>query len=106
MRVSYGRWSPLLTLLAILMVGVAPLANAEKVAADTFTERSVYILIDGIEMEFDPAPYIVPSGRTMVPMRALFEVLGASVEWNSITHSVVHFAFGGWHFKPSRYPIR
>lgn len=88
MRASHLQSIPLLALLALLVVGVAPAASAERFAADTFTEGTLFILIDGIEMEFDPAPYIVPSGRTMVPMRALFEVLGASVEWNSVSHSV------------------
>jgi len=88
MRVSHLRSIPLLALLALLIVGVVPSASAEKVTVDTVTERTLFILIDGIEMEFDPAPYIVPSGRTMVPLRALFEVLGASVEWDDVSRSV------------------
>lgn len=45
-------------------------------------ELSVYI--DGIPQEFTVAPFI-ENGTTLVPMRAIFEALGAEVKW--IEHS-------------------
>lgn len=45
-------------------------------------EVSVYL--NGSKIEFDVPPQII-NGRTMVPMRAIFEALGAEVEWDSAT---------------------
>jgi hypothetical protein len=44
--------------------------------------------LDGRAMSFDVAPIQV-AGRTMVPMRAIFEALGASVQWTDSTQTVM-----------------
>jgi thiosulfate/3-mercaptopyruvate sulfurtransferase len=49
---------------------------------------SVSVSIDGEAYEFDPAPVMVEE-RTLVPMRALFEALGAIVEWKPETRVAV-----------------
>ena len=41
----------------------------------------IRVLLDGEVLEFDVSPMIV-GGRVMVPMRGIFEALGASVEWD------------------------
>jgi len=41
----------------------------------------VHVVLDGEPMEFDVRPVMV-GGRVMVPMRAIFEALGARVQWN------------------------
>lgn len=46
------------------------------------------VQIDGVRVDFDPAPYLMPPGRTMIPMRAFFESVGARVEWNENERSV------------------
>lgn len=43
---------------------------------------AINVNVDGKELVFDVQPTIV-SDRTMVPMRAIFEALGATVEWNA-----------------------
>lgn len=43
-------------------------------------EISVYV--NGTKVTFDQQPFI-QDGRTLVPVRAIFEALGASVEWDS-----------------------
>lgn len=43
---------------------------------------AINVTVDGKELTFDVQPTIV-SDRTMVPMRAIFEALGAEVEWNA-----------------------
>jgi hypothetical protein len=48
---------------------------------------SVSVTIDGGTLATDTPAQIV-EGRTMVPMRAIFEALGASIEWNSEEKSV------------------
>ena len=47
----------------------------------------VKVLLNGKEVEFDVHPQII-NDRTMVPMRAIFEQLGATVEWDGETKTV------------------
>ncbi|MBR6523137.1 MAG: copper amine oxidase N-terminal domain-containing protein [Clostridia bacterium] len=49
-------------------------------------EISVYL--DAAKIEFDVKPQII-NGRTMVPIRAIFEKMGAVVEWDGNTGSAV-----------------
>ena len=49
-------------------------------------EISVYL--DNEQVQFDVAPLLV-NGRTMVPMRAIFEKLGAVVFWDNDTRTAV-----------------
>ena len=55
------------------------------VSADT-AEISVYL--DAAKIEFDVKPQII-NGRTMVPIRAIFEKMGAVVEWDGNTSSAI-----------------
>ncbi|MEW6622967.1 MAG: copper amine oxidase N-terminal domain-containing protein [Bacillota bacterium] len=47
----------------------------------------IQVAIDGSPLSMDTAPLIV-QGRTLVPLRAIFEALGATVEWNQVEQSV------------------
>ncbi len=49
-------------------------------------EISVYL--DNEKIQFDVAPLLV-NGRTMVPMRAIFEKLGAIVYWDNTTRTAI-----------------
>lgn len=49
-------------------------------------EISVYL--DAVKIEFDVKPQII-NGRTMVPIRAIFEKMGANVEWDGNTNSAI-----------------
>ena len=44
----------------------------------------ITVFVDGVQIEFDVAP-ITESDRTLVPMRAIFEALGAEVTWDEAT---------------------
>lgn len=48
----------------------------------------IKIYIDGSELYVDQAP-VMRGGRVLVPMRAIFEALDASVSWNPKTQTVV-----------------
>lgn len=52
------------------------------------TPKSIDVKVNGQSITFDQAP-IIDNGRTLVPVRAIFEALGASVEWYSETGTVV-----------------
>jgi len=62
-----------------LILGVTPVFAAEM---------PIQVILDGEPMEFDVPPQIIDN-RTMVPMRAIFEALGAEVEWNGEYQSVL-----------------
>ncbi|MBE7054037.1 MAG: hypothetical protein E7391_07175 [Ruminococcaceae bacterium] len=64
-------------LLSITLAIIMILSSFSFVLADT----EVKIIINGKNLETDQAPIIV-DGRTLVPMRAIFEGLGAKVEWD------------------------
>ena len=55
--------------------------------AATSGMAATQIELDGNPLSFDVAPIQV-GGRTMVPMRAIFEALGADVQWSDYTQSV------------------
>ncbi len=55
--------------------------------ATTASAKEITVEIDGKSIEFDVKPEII-DGRTMVPLRKIFEELGATVKWNDETKTV------------------
>lgn len=51
-------------------------------------ENEIQVFIDGKTVAFDQPPVII-DGRTLVPMRAIFENLGATVDWEADTYTAV-----------------
>lgn len=47
----------------------------------------IKVILNGNMIDFDQPP-VLESGRTLVPLRAIFEALGATVDWNPETHTV------------------
>lgn len=70
-------------IISILMTVAVTLALAVPVMANSV----ITVLVDGEKMEFDAQPEMV-NERTMVPMRAIFEKLGAEVSWDQPTQTV------------------
>ncbi len=68
-------------LLAVIM-SLAMTLSAVPALADeaTETENAVKVLINNVPLETDVPAQIV-NDRTLVPMRAIFETLGAQVQW-------------------------
>lgn len=50
-------------------------------------ENDIQVILDGKPIEFDVPPQIIDD-RTLVPVRAIFEALGAEVEWDENTDTV------------------
>lgn len=67
----------------LLSVVLILLVNITAFASDT-----IHVTLDGSYIEFDVPPQII-NGRTMVPIRAIFEKMGATVEWDENTSSVI-----------------
>lgn len=64
--------------------------EAEKVRVldiSQFYPSRIYVSVNGNDVVFDQEP-VIEEGRTLVPLRAIFEALGASVNWNDETKTV------------------
>ena len=55
--------------------------------APAFAENSIKVKLDDEYINFDVQPQII-NDRTMVPLRAIFEALGATVNWEPSTGTV------------------
>ena len=53
----------------------------------TFAASEIKVTLNGKNIKFDVAPEII-DGRTMVPLRAIFEAMGAEIEWDGDTQTV------------------
>ncbi len=56
------------------------------VSAGCFGEEDIKVKMNGKYMNFDAPPKII-NDRTLVPMRAIFEALGAKVDWEDETQT-------------------
>lgn len=71
----------LVALLAILLMAMVLPAGAAP---------NVTVKIDGTAVSFpDQKPYIDSNNRTLVPMRAPMETMGATVDWNNDTRQAI-----------------
>ena len=62
-------------------IGILKLSN-ELAEKKPVSGRPITVYIDGLDLYFDSEPIIV-NDRTMVPMRKIFENLGAEVSWDN-----------------------
>ena len=51
------------------------------------TDTQVKVVVNGTTLSFDQPP-IIQDGRTLVPLRVIFEALGANVDWEQSTQTV------------------
>lgn len=68
---------------AICAASLSAACVFQVLAADDIT-----VNIDGQAVSFDVAP-IIENDRTLVPVRAIFEALGAQVEWDEAKRTVI-----------------
>ena len=72
----------ILSIVISLSLAVSLFAGTTAFAANDIT-----VELDGKQIEFDVKPEII-DGRTMVPLRKIFEEIGALVKWNNDTQTV------------------
>jgi len=77
MRISPKKILSLLLLTVLIVCAVAPVS--------ALNEITVYV--NGVQLTCDVPPMIL-SGRTMLPMRAVFEALEATVNWDGATRGI------------------
>jgi len=66
---------------------IALLCTATLTLPVAASQTPIRVLLDGNPLQFDVQPNTV-DGRTMVPMRVIFEALGAEVQWNEATSTI------------------
>lgn len=72
----------ILSVILVCCLAASLLIGATNVSADEIT-----VELDGNPIEFDVNPEII-DGRTMVPLRKIFEEIGALVKWDNDTQTV------------------
>ena len=55
--------------------------------SEIFNEHLIDVFVNDVELEFEQLPTLI-SGTTMVPLRKIFEALGAEIEWDGSTSTV------------------
>ena len=61
--------------------------NIQSIIKKYYKNDEITVFVDGSKVDFDQKPYI-ESNRTLVPMRAIFEALGANVIWDGEKRSI------------------
>src|SRR5665647_2186531 len=82
------KWILAASVIFLGFIASSSASAAVKVPAPPVTAKTIFIFLDGKKMEFklqQPANY---SGRVLVPLRDIFEALGAKIEWEDSTKTV------------------
>ena len=70
-----------LSMLLVVVMTISMISVSGVMAAD------INVTIDGNAQNYDVMP-VIENGRTLVPMRAIFEALGAEIKWDDSTKTV------------------
>jgi len=73
-------------LTAVFLLGM-PLQASALVPFRAQPDPRISVLLNGEALEFDVPP-VTQQGRTLVPLRTIFESLGATVEWDAASSTV------------------
>ncbi len=76
------KWSKKSGLMMLVLLILSFMLSTMAVAYDGIT-----VLVNGEPVAFDVQPQLI-HGRTMVPLRAIFEELGVKVDWDKNTRTV------------------
>ncbi|MGM9551753.1 MAG: copper amine oxidase N-terminal domain-containing protein [Clostridia bacterium] len=72
----------------LLSVFMAVMLVLTMVCPALAEENEISVYLDAEKIDFDVKPQII-NGRTMVPIRAIFEKMGAVVDWDGSTNTAV-----------------
>ncbi len=76
------------------MIGLSSLLLACTLATSAYAADDIKVFVGDKALAFDQPP-IVEEGRTLVPMRTIFEALDAKVSWDQETQTVTAFSADG-----------
>ncbi|MCL1805508.1 MAG: stalk domain-containing protein [Clostridiales bacterium] len=69
------------------LVFIIPYLTDTEIPVGAYGSGGVKVTVDGIALTFDVAPRNL-SGRIVVPLRAIFEAMGAEIDWDEAGHTV------------------
>jgi len=78
---SYLRGGEILKKIIIMLV------ISSMITGSVFGANNISVIVDEKILDFDVKPQVI-NDRTMVPVRAIFEALGATVDWDEKTETV------------------
>jgi len=81
----FRRLSVFILIVAILITSFSPTMASNSLTA---VSNQVSISVNGFLVNLSPAP-VLKNGRVLVPIRGVFESLGAKVDWNEQTRQVI-----------------
>lgn len=67
---------------------IVALAGLTLMSSCAFAESEVKVVVDGNPVVFEDQEPVLENGRTLVPLRATFNALGAEVDWMAETSTV------------------
>lgn len=74
----------LLIVLTILSLFIGPWLSTASAATGSSSPR---VILNGKHLDFEVSP-VIENSRTMVPLRGIFEAMGANVDWNAASRVV------------------
>lgn len=93
MAYGYLSWVSMRGHMADLHVKPLGGGSSEQGGQGDSDNKEIRLVVNGREYHMNPVPYI-KDNRTMVPMRRVFEILGADVNWNDAERSVTATRYG------------
>ena len=66
----------------------AVMAISLLIGSTATADSDIRVTLNGTQIQFDSAP-VIQSGRTLVPIRAIFEAMGMSVSWDNNTKKIL-----------------
>lgn len=78
-------------ILSILTLITLLFSIAQVTCTANYDDRNtneITVYVDGRKISFDTQPMLI-NNRTMVPMRAVFEAIGAKVDWDDTTQTAI-----------------
>lgn len=70
---------------------VLAISSAVMVTTGVLADDEITVLVNGTAVEFEDQTPFIENDRTLVPMRAIFEALGAYVDWDEETRTIVSY---------------
>jgi len=80
----------ILLITAFLVMGFLygnPMAAKAALSQGVITPSDLTVILNNQQLQFNEVAPIIVNGRTLVPLRAIFEAMGATVTWNQQTQT-------------------
>lgn len=89
-----------------MMIAILLFAVAVFAPVDVYANSEIRIYVNGVLAELEQ-PAIIVEGRTLVPVRGVFDLMGFDIEWDNATRSVyLRYALSEFIIVIGRYHFR